>query len=147
MDIDSRDIAYRILLEIAKDGGFLRDALEVALRKNQFSDKKERAFLTRLTEGVTERRLTLDFLIRKFSKTPFKKLKPEIITLLRMGIYQIVYMDSVPDRAAVSETVRLTEKHKLKNLTGFVNAVLRAVITAVEENRLNGMIGSSKEAR
>ena len=147
MDIDSRDIAYRILLEIEKDGGFMGDALETALRRNQFSDKKERAFLTRITEGVTERRLTLDFLIKKFSKTPFAKLKPEILTLLRMGIYQIVYMDSVPDRAAVSETVRLTEKHKLKNLTGFVNAVLRAVITAGEENRLNGMIGSSKTVR
>ena len=147
MDIDSRDIAYRILLEIEKDGGFMGDALETALRRNQFSDKKERAFLTRITEGVTERRLTLDFLIKKFSKTPFAKLKPEILTLLRMGIYQIVYMDSVPDRAAVSETVRLTEKHKLKNLTGFVNAVLRAVITAGEENRLKGMIGSSKTVR
>ena len=64
MDIDSRDIAYRILLEIEKDGGFMGDALETALRRNQFSDKKERAFLTRITEGVTERRLTLDFLIK-----------------------------------------------------------------------------------
>ncbi len=147
MTADSRDIVYRILVEKEESGSYVGDILEVQLRKNQFRDKQIRAFITRLTEGVVEREITLDFLIKKFSKTPFNKIKTEIRVILRMGIYQILYMDSVPDRAAVSESVKLAEAHKLKGLTGYVNAVLRAVIKAREDNRINGMLCSSREVR
>lgn len=147
MTADSRDIVYRILVEKEESGSYVGDILEVQLRKNQFQDKQIRAFITRLTEGVVEREITLDFLIKKFSKTPFNKIKKEIKVILRMGIYQILYMDSVPDRAAVSEAVKLAEAHKLKGLTGYVNAVLRAVVKAREDNRINGMLCSSREVR
>ena len=147
MTADSRDIVYRILVEKEESGSYVGDILEVQLRKNQFQDKQIRAFITRLTEGVVEREITLDFLIKKFSKTPFNKIKTEIKVILRMGIYQILYMDSVPDRAAVSESVKLAEAHKLKGLTGYVNAVLRAVVKAREDNRINGMLCSSREVR
>lgn len=147
MTADSRDIVYRILVEKEESGSYVGDILEVQLRKNQFQDKQIRAFITRLTEGVVEREITLDFLIKKFSKTPFNKIKTEIKVILRMGIYQILYMDSVPDRAAVSEAVKLAEAHKLKGLTGYVNAVLRAVVKAREDNRINGMLCSSREVR
>ena len=147
MTADSRDIVYRILVEKEESGSYVGDILEVQLRKNQFQDKQIRAFITRLTEGVVEREITLDFLIKKFSKTPFNKIKTEIKVILRMGIYQILYMDSVPDGAAVSEAVKLAEAHKLKGLTGYVNAVLRAVVKAREDNRINGMLCSSREVR
>ena len=147
MTADSREIAYRVLLEYEKTGSFIGDILEVNLRKNQFEEKKLRAFVSRISEGVVERKLTLDFIIKKFSKTPFQKIKPEILTLLRMGIYQIIYMDSVPESAAVNESVKLAKSHGFGSLTGYINAVLRAVIKAGEENRLKGMIGSSNEVR
>ena len=147
MTANSRDIVYRILIEMEESGAYVGDILEVQLRKNQFQDKQIRAFITRLTEGVVERRITLDFLIKKFSKTPFNKIKTEIKVILRMGIYQILYMDAIPDRAAVSESVKIAETHKLKGLTGYINAVLRAVAKAREENRINGMICSSRETR
>ena len=75
MTANSRDIVYRILIEMEESGAYVGDILEVQLRKNQFQDKQIRAFITRLTEGVVERRITLDFLIKKFSKTPLTKLK------------------------------------------------------------------------
>lgn len=147
MTADSREITYRVLLEYKKTGSFIGDILEVALRKNQFEEKKLRAFVSRLSEGVVERKITLDFIIRKFSRTPLEKIKPEILTLLRMGIYQILYMESVPESAAVNETVKLAKSHSFSSLTGYINAVLRAVIKADNENRLRGMIGSSNEVR
>ena len=104
--MDIREIAYDILKKIEYEDLYVNDILHNALRRMQFSDKRDRAFLTRLVEGVTERRISLDYLIDKLS-TGKKKLKPDIRILLRMGIYQIRYMEAVPDRAAISETVEL----------------------------------------
>ncbi len=123
---DVREIVLEILLDTER-GSFSDHALEKGLRKNQFAAKTDRAFITRLTEGVTERRITLDYLIDRYAKTPAAKQKPLIRTVLRMGIYQLLYMDSVPDRAAVSESVRLAKTHGFERLSGFVNGVLRSV--------------------
>ena len=131
--IDTREIVYTILMDVETGNTFSNLAIEKALRKHRFSEKSDRAFITRLAEGVTERRLTLDYVIGCFSKLPVKKLKPAIRVLLRMGIYQMLYMDSVPDAAAVNETVRLTKKHGLAGLSGYVNGVLRSVKRGREE--------------
>ncbi len=131
--IDTREIVYTILMDVETGNTFSNLAIEKALRKHHFSEKSDRAFITRLAEGVTERRLTLDYVIGCFSKLPVKKLKPAIRVLLRMGIYQMLFMDSVPDAAAVNETVRLTKKHGLAGLSGYVNGVLRSVKRGREE--------------
>ena len=141
--MDSREVAYTILFNIEKQGTFSNDALQVALRRNQFTDKKERSFVTRLVEGVTERKITLDFLIKKASKKGNVKLKPQILTILRMGVYQIVYMDNVPDRAAISESVNLAKNHNLSSLSGYVNAVLHSICDIRDEGRLDSLIVSN----
>ena len=123
---DARDIALTILMDI-ENGTYSNIALERGLRKNQFSEKKDRAFITRLVEGTVERRITLDYILDLFSKTRMKKCKPLIRTVLRMGAYQIMYMYSVPDSAACNESVRLVKRHGFSNLSGFVNGVLRNV--------------------
>lgn len=124
---DARDIAYNILLDIESNNTFSNIAISKALRQNQFSEKTERAFITRLAEGVTEYRINLDYIINSFSKTKINKCKPAIRCLLRMGTYQIIYMDGVPDSAACNESVKLAKKHGFASLSGFVNGVLRNI--------------------
>ncbi|MDE6025151.1 MAG: 16S rRNA (cytosine(967)-C(5))-methyltransferase RsmB [Lachnospiraceae bacterium] len=125
--IDSRDIVLTILTDIENNNTFSNIAITKALRQNQFENKQDRAFITRLAEGVTESKIKLDYVINQFSKTPVKKCKPLIRSLLRMGTYQILYMDSVPDSAVCNETVKLAKKHNFAGLSGFVNGVLRNI--------------------
>ena len=93
--MDTRDVALTVLLDIETNQTFSNIALGNALRKNQFTDKVERAFLSRLVEGVTETKLRLDYVIDQYSKTKIKKCKPVIACLLRMGCYQILFVNGV----------------------------------------------------
>lgn len=124
-DKKSRALALDILMTAGKDA-YLEDVLRKELDRNSIS-RTDRAFITRLAEGVTERRITLDQLIGRFSRTPVEKLRPVIRQCLRMGTYQLIYMDHVPDHAAINETIKLVKERKLAGLSGFVNAVLRKI--------------------
>lgn len=126
-EINARDIVLNILLDIETNDTFSNIAIGKALKKNQFSEKSDRAFITRLAEGVIETKLTLDFVINSFSKTKVNKCKPLIRCLLRMGCYQILFMNSVPDSAACNEAVKLAKKHGFSSLSGFINGVLRSI--------------------
>ena len=126
-EINTRDIALSVLMDIETNGTFSNVALAKALKKNQFSDKTDRAFISRLVEGSVERRITIDYIINQFSKTKVNKCKPLIRCILRLGTYQILYMDKVPDSAACNESVKLAGKHGFGTLSGYVNAVLRRI--------------------
>lgn len=121
-----REIAFEALLQFDK-GTAGNTLVNDVLTKYSYLEKKDRSFLARLIEGVMERGITLEYVISQFSKTKVNKLKTPIRVLLKMGIYQIMYMDQVPDSAAVNETVKIARKHGLHNLTGFLNGVLRNV--------------------
>lgn len=123
--LNLREMALEILLETEKNGAYPNVLLKETLDKYLYMEKQERAFLTRLVEGTVERKLTLDYWIDQVSKTPVKKMKPVIRCILRMAVYQIFYMDSVPDSAACNEAVKLAQKKGFQNLKGFVNGVLR----------------------
>lgn len=125
--LNTRDIALSILMDVDINETFSNIATTKALRQNQFSDKVERAFLTRLAEGTIEYQIRLDYVLDSFSKTKMKKCKPLIRNVLRMGAYQILFMDTVPDSAACNECVKLVKKHGFASLSGFVNGVLRNV--------------------
>lgn len=116
-----------MLLAIDRDGQYSHLVLRDVLDKYQYLSKQERAFLTRLTEGTVERMLTLDYVIDQFSKTKVKKMKPLIRELMRLSVYQIMYMDGVPDSAVCNEAVKLARKRGFSGLSGFVNGVLRSV--------------------
>lgn len=116
-----------MLLAIDRDGQYSHLVLRDVLDKYQYLSKQERAFLTRLTEGTIERMLTLDYVIDQFSKTKVKKMKPLIRELMRLSVYQIMYMDGVPDSAVCNEAVKLARKRGFSGLSGFVNGVLRSV--------------------
>ncbi len=86
----------------------------------------DRALASRIFWGVIERRLTLDYLIGCYSRTPVKKLQPAVREILRSGLYQLLYMDRIPVPAAVNESVNLTRSMGVGHASRFVNAVMRA---------------------
>ena len=124
---DVRETALVCLMRILEKGEYSHVVLKAVLEAHEELEKRDRAFLTRLVEGTIEHLYELDYIIDTFSKTKTAKQKPVIREILRMGVYQIRYMDSVPDRAAVNESVRLTVKRGYGFFKGFVNGVLRAV--------------------
>lgn len=127
MTVSGREIVLETLLLITRDGQYSHIALKNVLDKYQYLEKKERAFITRVVNGTLERMIELDYIINQFSKIKVHKMKPVIRTLLRSGVYQLIYMDSVPDSAVCNEAVKLAAKKGFVNLKGFVNGVLRNI--------------------
>ena len=134
--VNSREIILDMLLDICEKGEYSHIVLRQTLRKYQYLDKRDRAFITRITEGTIENRILIDYVIDKFSKVKVKKMKPLIRNLLRMSVYQIMFMDSVPVSAACNEAVKLAIKRSFGQLRGFVNGVLRAVIREKDNIKL-----------
>ncbi len=127
IDTNSREIVLDILMEILEKGNLSHLVLKQALEKYQYLEKQDRAFITRITEGTLEYLIQIDAVINRYSKVKINKMKPVIRTLLRMSVYQILYMERVPDSAVCNEAVKLAKKRKFQGLTGFVNGVLRTV--------------------
>lgn len=125
--VNTRRLALDVLLEVTEHGAYSNQVLRAVLEKYQYMEKYERAFLTRLVEGTIQYMIELDYVIDQFSKVKVKKMKPVIRNILRMGVYQIQYMDSVPDSAACNEAVKLARKNGFSTLSGFVNGVLRNI--------------------
>ena len=134
--INERELVLDILLLVTRDGVHCHLATGQVLEKYQYLEKKSRAFISRLTQGTLERMIELDYVIGCYSKTPVKKMKPVIRCILRSGVYQLLYMDSVPASAACNEAVRLAGKRGFSGLKGFVNGVLRAVSRAKASGEL-----------
>lgn len=125
--VNTRELALGVLLEVTKEGAYSHAALRSALEKYQYLEKQERAFITRLSEGTIQRMIELDYIINQFSKVSVNKMKPAIRNILRMAVYQMKYMDSVPDSAACNEAVKLAGRKGFSSLKGFVNGVLRNI--------------------
>ena len=113
-----------MLSETLEGGRFSGVCLSEAFEKYGFSYQEKR-FVNRLYMGTLEKLVFLDYCIDSFSKTPVKKMKPAIRNILRMSAYQIIFMDSVPSYAAISEALKLTGKRGFQGLKGFVSGVLR----------------------
>ena len=102
------------------------------LSKYQYLEKRERAFITRVTEGTLEHMIEIDYILDQFSKVKVKKMKPVIRGILRSAVYQLKYMDSVPDRAVCNEAVKLAVRKGFSGLRGYVNGVLRSVARGLD---------------
>lgn len=125
--VNTRELILGILLEVNKEGQYSHLVIRSTLEKYQYLEKQERAFITRVCEGTLEYKIRLDYILNQFSTVPAEKMKPVIRELLRSSVYQILYMDSVPDSAVCNEAVKLARKKGFYNLTGFVNGVLRKI--------------------
>lgn len=122
--MDDRFLAYKILLKIERDKAYSNITVDAVLKNN---DVVSAPFVCQLVYGVIERKITLDYILSQYLTQPLKKLNPQVLTILRMGVYQIKFLDKVPDSAAVNESVKLVKKIKCAFASGLVNSVLRKV--------------------
>lgn len=136
-----RELILDMLMEMERENIYSNILIRNVLDKYDYLPSKDKAFVKRVTEGVLERRIQIDYIIDAFSKIPVEKMKPLIRNLLRMSVYQLLFMDSVPDAAVCNEAVKLAAKRKFQPLKGFVNGVLRNIARRKEELALEGQIG------
>lgn len=131
--VNEREIVLAALLEVTENGAYSHRILRDVLGKYQYLEKRERAFITRVTEGTLEHLIEIDYILDQFSKVKVRKMKPVIRGILRSSVYQLKYMDSVPDRAVCSEAVKLTVKKGFSGLKGYVNGVLRNIARGLQD--------------
>ncbi len=122
--MNERKVASKILYEIEQNGAYTNISVSRALENGDFSPE-EKGFISELVHGVTEHRITIDYIISQFSKLKLNKIAPNVLNALRLGIYQLYYMDRIPDSAAVNESVKLAKSYGGQRSGGFVNGVLR----------------------
>lgn len=125
---DPRKIAYDVLVKCASAEQYSNIALDTAIKRSDLTPP-DRGLLTALVYGVIERQITLDAIINNLTDRKSEDISPDVRTLLRLGLYQLAYLDRVPDHAAVNETVNMAGKRS----RGFVNAILRAFIRSGKE--------------
>ncbi len=125
--VNIRELVMEILLSIDKKEEHSHILLKNVLDKYDYLPQADKNFIKRVVTGTLEQRVKIDYIINHFSKTPVNKMKPLIRNLVRMSVYQIVYMDKVPDSAACNEAVKLAGKRGFKGLQGFVNGLLRGI--------------------
>ncbi|MCM1577695.1 MAG: 16S rRNA (cytosine(967)-C(5))-methyltransferase RsmB [Ruminococcus sp.] len=124
--LSARLLACR-LLERAERGAYSNIALEAELSKSGL-DSRDKALAARIFYGTVERKLTLEHLLRAHLSRPLEKLDSPVRNALMTGAYQLLYMDGVPDSAAVNEAVNLVREMKKSSAAGLVNACLRGII-------------------
>ena len=124
---NARSVVLKLLTKLDKNTSYSNILLDDGLSKSELS-AQEKKFASALFYGVLERKITLDAVIKKYSRRPLDKLNVDVRNTLRMGIYQLCYMDSVPDSAAVDESVKLAKRNRNPAVSGFVNGLLRSFI-------------------
>ncbi|MEZ4600871.1 MAG: 16S rRNA (cytosine(967)-C(5))-methyltransferase RsmB [Syntrophotaleaceae bacterium] len=128
---DVRRLAFEILTEV-EDGAFSDQALDAVLAANPHMDDRDRRLLTELVYGVLRYRGRLDYALSCFCRQPLTRIEPAVVQLLRLGGYQLLLLDRIPQRAAVHETVELARRLGLARVTGFINGILRALIRGID---------------
>ena len=124
----TRELALKILYKIDKEKAYSNIVLNEMIRKNKKElTSKDIGLISEIVYGTTTWRLTLDEIIEKYSKIKLKKISVWILNILRMGIYQIVFLDKIPKSASVNESVNLAKRYGHKSSSSFVNAILRKV--------------------
>ncbi len=133
--MNARNIALRILLNIEENGAYSAIALNNEIKLNKLN-KLDSSFVSALVYGVLEHKLTLDYIIKQYSKIPLRKIEAKTKNILRLGVLQLLFMDKVPESAAVNESVKLAKKHKLQKSSGFINGILRSITRAEVKYKL-----------
>jgi len=125
MIVNARKVVLETLNEIDKDR--FSNKLIQDIQNRDDIEARDKGFISKIVYGVVENRIYLDYVIRKFSSIRLKKIEPDILNVLRLSAYQIIYLTKVPDSAVVDEAVKLTKKIN-KRHSGFVNGILRNLI-------------------
>lgn len=131
--VNIRQVVLDILIEINEKNSFSHITINNALKKFQYLEKNERSFISRVSQGTVEKLIYLDYVIDSFSKVPVRKMKPLIRNLMRMSVYQLLFMDNIPESAVCNEAVKIANKRGFVNLKGFVNGVLRNIARSKDD--------------
>lgn len=123
----SRDIALDILVKVEQQGAYSNLLLNSSLQKSSLS-REDAGLVTELVYGTISRMNTLDFVLEEFVSKGIAKLQPWVRNLLRLSLYQIMYLDRIPSHAAVNEAVNIAKKRGHQGISGMVNGVLRSVL-------------------
>ena len=126
--ITAREAALLALNDILYNGKYSNIAVKEMLGKCRGMDKTEKAFFTNLVYGVISRHFTLEYVISQYSAIKLKKLARYVKIILELGFYQLIYLDKVPESAAVNECVKLSKRYCKKGSDRFINGVLRAFL-------------------
>jgi len=121
-----RQLAYGVLWEVTQNGAYSNIALSRAFSEDV--SPRDRAFAANLVYGVIQQDLRLAYILKRYIKSKFAKIDPEVLVILKMAAYQMHFMDKVPQYAIVSESVSMTKRVKKSSAGGFVNGVLRAMM-------------------
>lgn len=131
--MNTRELIVEILLEILEKEKYSHLVIRDVLQKYDYLDSRDKAFVKRVADGCVEWKIKIDYIINQFSKVKVERQKPLIRTILRMSVYQLMFMDSIPDSAVCNEAAKLCKKRGFQNLCGFVNGVLRNIARNKDE--------------
>jgi len=132
---DVRRYAYEVIYRVLYEDAYSAILLNRTVKEHDLKPL-DASFLSALVYGVLERKLTLEYIIRRYSSVRLKKIEKKTLIILYLGVYQLIWMDKVPDSAAVNESVKLCKSLRLFQSAGFVNALLRSLIRANKEYKL-----------
>jgi len=122
-----RDLALRVLNGLSRRPGFSEAALDSLFRSAPGLGERDRALISQLVQGVIRWRMRLDWTLRQASEVPLKKISMPNLNILRLALYQILFLDRIPESAAVNEAVKQAKKGQPDYVVSFVNAVLRNI--------------------
>lgn len=134
---NARSAAFDVLYKIEYEGAYTNIALKDEFLAHGF-DERDKRLISAIVYGCVRYKLRLDYVISRFSSVKIKKISEKILIILRMGVFQIMFLDKVPDSAAVNEQVKLAQKMQYKS-KGFVNALLRSVSREKESIKYNSL--------
>ena len=128
----AREIVVDILQKVELEGAYSNIVLKQTLDHYKGLIIKDKGLITEITNGTLKYTRKIDYIINQFSNTPTHKMKPVIRYTLRMSVYQIIFLDKIPNSAVCNEAVEIVKKRKMGRLSGFVNGVLRNIIRHVD---------------
>lgn len=128
IEINPREIAATALMEIIKENAYNNMALKRILKQNGAMSQKDKAFVTEIVNGTLRNLYFIDYIINSVSNTKTEKMKPWILCVLRTAVYQLKFLDKVPQSAVCNEAVKLVKQKGFGKLSGFVNGVLRNIM-------------------
>ena len=131
-NMNAREVAVYALIDILEQQSYNNLTLKKFFNDNKDIKSQDRAFITELVNGTLRNIIFIDYIINSFSNTKTNKMKPLILNILRISVYQIKFMEKVPVSAICNEAVSFTKKKKFNGLSGFVNAVLRNIARNID---------------
>lgn len=124
---NSRETSYTALYNVLYNGAYSNIEINRLIKASKL-DRRDSALAVAIFYGVLERKITLDRIIEQYSKIPIRKIENKVLIILEQAIYQILYLNKIPDSAAVNEAVDLAKRLRLNKSSGFVNGILRSFL-------------------